>query len=90
MSHSFEVLEEISRDYRRFNTTGIQIGVRLNPPTDPDTNPVDHFLDSVNDLFEHVLHDVLGADMLGIAFTIRLTKIIDLYVSFPDGGISYL
>ena len=41
--------------------------MRLNPPTDPDTNPVDHFLVSVNDLFEHVLQDVGDADMVGVA-----------------------
>jgi hypothetical protein len=41
--------------------------VRLNPPTDPNPNPVDHFLTSVNDLFEHVLQDVLDLDMVGNA-----------------------
>jgi hypothetical protein len=41
--------------------------VRLNPPNDPNPNPVDHFLTSVNDLFEHILQDVRGSDMLGIA-----------------------
>ena len=44
----------------------MQIRVRLNPPTDPDTNPVDHFLASVNDLFEHALQGVGDADMLGV------------------------
>ena len=67
MSQYFEVLDEINREYRRFNTTGRQIRVRLNPPTDPDTNPMDHFLASVNDLFEHVLQDVGDANMVGVA-----------------------
>ena len=67
MTQRLEVLEDISREYRRFNTTGRQIRVRLNPPTDTDTNPMDHFLDSVNDPFEHVLQDVGDADMVGIA-----------------------
>ena len=38
--------------------------VLLNPPTDPEINPVDHFLASVNDLFEHALQDVGDADMV--------------------------
>ena len=67
MSQYFEVLDEINREYRRFNTIGRQIRVRLNPPTDPETNPMDHFLVSVNDLFEHVLQDVGDADMVGVA-----------------------
>ena len=46
---------------------GTQLTVLLNPPTDPDTNPMDHFLTSVNDLFEHALQDVRDADMVGIA-----------------------
>ena len=41
--------------------------MRLNPPIDPDTNPVDHFLASLNDVFEHVLQDVGEADILEVA-----------------------
>ena len=67
MAHRFEIVREIGREYRRFNTTGTQLTVRLNPPTIPDTNPVDHFLASVKDLFEHVLQDVGDTDMVGIA-----------------------
>ena len=67
MSQRFEVLNEIRREYRRFNTVGTNLTVRLSPPTKPDTNPVDHFLGSVNDLFEHELQDVREADMVGIA-----------------------
>ena len=66
MSQYFEVLDEINREYQRLNTIGRQIRVRLKPPTDPDTNPMDHFLASVNDLFEHVLQDVGDADMVGV------------------------
>ena len=58
MVHSFEVVREVRRQYRRFNTTGTQMTVRLNPPTTPDANSVHHFLASVNDLFEHGLQDV--------------------------------
>ena len=45
----------------------MQIGVRLNPPNNPETNPVDHFLASVNNRFEHVLQDVGYADMVDVA-----------------------
>ena len=41
--------------------------VHLNPP--PETSlpdPVTHFVDSVNNLFDHVLENVDDADMVGI------------------------
>jgi hypothetical protein len=67
MAHRFEIVREIRRDYRRFGTVGGQFTVRLNPPSDLDLNPIDHFLGSINDLFEQVLHDVLDSDMVGVA-----------------------
>ena len=51
----FEIVREISRQYRRFNTMGTQLTVRLNPLSSPDTGPIDHFLASANDLFKHAL-----------------------------------
>jgi hypothetical protein len=67
MSQSFDILSEDRREYRRFNTFGTQLTVRLNPPTDPDTaNPVDHFLASMNDLFEHALQCSADGDMVGV------------------------
>ena len=71
MAHRFEIAREICREYRRFNTTGTQLTVRLTPPSNPDANPVDHFLASVNDLFEHALQDVGDPDMVGIAIHIE-------------------
>jgi hypothetical protein len=67
MAHRFEIVREIGRDYRRFGTVGKQFTVRLNPPSDLDLNPIDHFLASINDLFEDVLHDVQDSDMVGVA-----------------------
>jgi hypothetical protein len=68
MSQSFDILSEDRREYRRFNTFGTQLTVRLNPPTDATTaNPVDHFLASINDLFEHALQGVADGDMVGVA-----------------------
>ena len=66
MTNRFEIVREVRRQNRRFNTTGTQLTVRLYPPTTPDANPVDHFLASVNDLFEHALQDVGDGDMVGI------------------------
>ena len=67
MAHRFEVVREVRRQYRRFNPTGTQLTVRLNPPFSPDANRVDHFLASVNDLFEHALQDMGDGDMVGMA-----------------------
>ena len=60
-------MREIRRHYRRFNTTGTQLTVRLNSPPSSDANPMEYFLASVNDLFEHALRDVGDGDMMGIA-----------------------
>jgi hypothetical protein len=54
-SNRLEIVREIRREYRRFGATGIEFTVRLNPPTDLDLNPVNHFLASVDDVFVHVL-----------------------------------
>jgi hypothetical protein len=67
MAHRFEIFREICRDYRRFGTVGKQFTVHLNLPSDLDLNPIDHFLASKNNLFEHVLQDVQDSDMVGVA-----------------------
>jgi hypothetical protein len=67
MAHRFEIVREIRRDYRRFGRVGKRFTVRLNPPPDLDLNPINHFLASINELFEHVLHDVQDSDMVGFA-----------------------
>ena len=67
MAHSFQIVREIRRENRSFNTTGTHLTVRLTPPSNSDTNPVERFLASVNDLFEHALRDAGHGDMVGIA-----------------------
>ena len=67
MAHRIEIVRETRRQYRRFNTAGTQLTVRLQPPTAPNTNPIEHFIASVNDLFEHALLGVGDGDMVGIA-----------------------
>jgi hypothetical protein len=58
IAHRFEIVRELRRDYRRFGETGRQFTLRLNPPTDLELNPIDHFLASMDDVFEHVLQGV--------------------------------
>ena len=65
LARRFEVLHKITREYRRYNAVGRQLAVRLIPPSD-NSNPVAHFLASVNDLFEHTLRDVDDSDKAGI------------------------
>ena len=65
MARRFDILDRDTRQYMRFNAVGRQLTVRLNPPIDA-SDPVSHFLASVNDLFESVLSDVGDSDMVGI------------------------
>ena len=65
MDTRFKIEGEITRQYRRFNAVGTQLTVRLLPPPDEE-NPVNHFLASVNGLFQHALQGVSDSDMVGI------------------------
>jgi hypothetical protein len=65
---NFTIDDELNRQYRRFNTDGTQLIVRLLPHSDA-TDHVTHFLASVNDLFAYALRDCYDSDMVGI--TIR-------------------
>ena len=77
MAHLFVIVREIRREYRRFIMTGTLLTVRLNPSTTPDANPLEHFLASVNDLFEHALQDMGDRDMVGLVFIMRLIRTIN-------------
>ena len=55
----------ITRQYRRYNPVEGQLTLRLKPPSD-NSDPVAHFLASVNDHFGHALRDVDDTDMVGI------------------------
>jgi hypothetical protein len=66
----FAIDEEITRQYKRFNTTETELTVRLLPPTDDGaTNPIAHFQASVTQLFEYALRNCHDTDM--VALTIR-------------------
>jgi len=68
MVRRFDILDWKTRQYRRNNAVGREITARFIHHSG-NSDPVTHFLASVNDLFEHVLHDVGDSDMVGI--TIR-------------------
>jgi len=57
MDRRFDILDQNTRQYRRYNAVGRQITARLIPPS-VNSDTVTDFLASVNDLFEHVLLDV--------------------------------
>jgi hypothetical protein len=69
MYQHFNIVSERTKEYRRFNAAGKQITVRLNTPSDSETNPVNYFLTSVNQLFEYALQNLGDGDMVGL--TIR-------------------
>jgi len=61
----FEIIEEQTREYRRFNTQCTQWKDRLNPPPPISTDPVNHFVAGVNEIFDHLLENVGDGDMEG-------------------------
>jgi hypothetical protein len=74
MEDKFKIIDEVSRQYRRFNVEETQLKVRLSPlsfPTSHDdekivTDLVTHFETSMNALFEFALHNVAGSDTVGM------------------------
>jgi len=47
MGSKFTIVDEITRQYRWFNTVGTHLTVRLLPPSDENAwNPISHFIDS--------------------------------------------
>jgi len=79
MDRKFTIIDEITRQYRRFNTVGTQITVRLlsppsntvrplPPPSNENvSNPISQFLDSVTDLCEYALRNCDDSDMVSIS-----------------------
>jgi len=64
MDRKFTIDDEITRRYRRIGAVGTHLTVRLVHPSDED-DPVNHFVDSVNDLFDYALQNVSDNDMVG-------------------------
>jgi len=64
-ARGFEIDDTFRRQYRRYNSVGTQLTVRLLTPAD-NSDPVGHFLASVKELFEYALQDVGDSDVVGI------------------------
>jgi len=71
MARRFEIDDTVRRHYRRYNAVGTQITARLLHPAD-NSDPVGHFLASVNELFDYALQDVSDSDMVGITIQNRV------------------
>ena len=65
IDRKFTIIDEITREYRRFNTRGTQLTVRLLPPDEID--PVSHFIASVSSLCDYALQNCDESDMVGIS-----------------------
>jgi len=65
MARRIEIMDTITRQYRRYNPAGRQLTLRLIPPSE-NIDSVAHFLASGNDHFERALRDVDAADIVGI------------------------
>jgi len=73
MARRFEIMDTNTRQYRRYNAVGRQLTLRLIPPSD-NSDPVAHFLASVNHLFEHALRDVDDSGMVGMTIQNRVNQ----------------
>jgi hypothetical protein len=70
MSRYFTVQNEIIRRYRRFNSEGRELTVRLTAPPSTSTaarDPAQHFANSVYKLFEYALRDLVPGYTVGIS-----------------------
>jgi len=65
MARRIDVDDTIKIQYRQYNALGTQLTVRLLPLAD-NSDPVGHYLASVNEIFDYVLQDVSDEDMAGI------------------------
>jgi len=66
------IIDEITRHYRRFNTVGTQITVRLLPPLEEGErrktkDSISYFIDNVTDQCEHALRNCDDSDMVVIS-----------------------
>ena len=70
MARRFKIEDTITRQYSGYSATGMQLVVSLLPPADA-TDPVNHFLASLNDLFRHALQNLSASDMVEITIQNR-------------------
>jgi hypothetical protein len=62
----YTVISETVTQYKRFNTIGDKLIVRLLPPTSTNTNAANHFQENVMQVFDYALRDNTGSDMVGV------------------------
>jgi hypothetical protein len=64
MEDKFEIIDEVARQYRKFNAEGTQSKVCLLPSPDDETvtDPVTHFETSMNVQFDYALRNVDDSD----------------------------
>ena len=70
MDRKFTILDEITREYGRFNTRGTQLTVRLLTPDEIDH--VSHFIASVRSLCDYALQNCDDSDMVEYRFVTKL------------------
>ena len=73
MDRRSEIDDTITLHYNRFSAMETQLLVRLLPPSDA-TDPVSHFLTSVNDHSRHGLQNISDSDMVGITIQNRVNQ----------------
>ena len=68
MDRKFTIFEEIIGQYRRLNTVGSELMVRLLPPLQEDERePISYFMDRLIDMCEYALRNCNDWDMVGIS-----------------------
>ena len=72
------VISETVTQYKRFNTVGDRLIVRLLPPTSPDTNVANHFQESVMQVLDYALRDNADSDMVGVLYIMNIINMINL------------
>ena len=67
MQRKFTIIDEITRQYRCFNTRGTQLSIRLLPPGEGDEiHPDSHFMASLTSLCEYALQNCDDSEMVSI------------------------
>jgi hypothetical protein len=70
MFQRFTVLNEVNREYRRFEARGRELTVQVMAPPQHSVEARDiarYFAESVDELFEYALRDLDPGDMVGVS-----------------------
>jgi hypothetical protein len=62
----YTIISETVQQYKRLNTVGDKLTVRLLPPTSVDKQIANHFQESVMQVFDYALRDNSASDMVGV------------------------